>query len=29
MAQRIYQLNAKAVQVADELEKMTNEIRGW
>lgn len=27
MAQRIYQLNAKAVQVADELEKMTNEIR--
>jgi flagellar basal-body rod protein FlgG len=28
MAQRIYQLNAKAVQVADELEKMTNEIRG-
>ena len=28
MAQRIYQLNAKAVQIADELEKMTNEIRG-
>ena len=28
MAQRIYQLNAKAVQVADELEKMTNELRG-
>ena len=27
MAQRIYQLNAKAVQIADELEKMTNEIR--
>lgn len=27
MAQRVYQLNAKAVQVADELEKMTNEIR--
>jgi flagellar basal-body rod protein FlgG len=26
MAQRIYQLNAKAMQVADELEKMTNEI---
>ncbi|MFC3909478.1 flagellar hook-basal body protein [Legionella dresdenensis] len=27
MAQRIYQLNAKAVQIADELEKITNEIR--
>lgn len=27
MAQRVYQLNAKAVQIADELEKMTNEIR--
>ncbi|CAM2804920.1 flagellar hook-basal body protein [Legionella worsleiensis] len=27
MAQRIYQLNAKAVQIADELEKLTNEIR--
>lgn len=27
MAQLIYQLNAKAVQIADELEKMTNEIR--
>jgi flagellar basal-body rod protein FlgG len=27
MAQRIYQLNAKAVQIADELEKMINEIR--
>ena len=27
MAQRIYQLNAKTVQIADELEKMTNEIR--
>lgn len=27
MAQRIYQLNAKAVQIADELEKMTIEIR--
>lgn len=27
MAQRVYQLNAKAVQVADELEKMTNELR--
>lgn len=27
MAQRIYQLNAKAVQIADELEKMTNELR--
>lgn len=26
LAQRIYQLNAKAVQIADELEKMTNEI---
>ncbi|WP_028388042.1 flagellar hook-basal body protein [Legionella fairfieldensis] len=26
-AQRVYQLNAKAVQIADELEKMTNEIR--
>lgn len=28
MAQRVYQLNAKAVQIADELEKITNEIRG-
>lgn len=28
MAQRTYQLNAKAVQIADELEKLTNEIRG-
>lgn len=28
MAQRVYQLNAKAVQIADELEKTTNEIRG-
>ncbi len=27
MAQRVYQLNAKAVQIADELEKMTNELR--
>lgn len=27
MAQRVYQLNAKAIQVADELEKMTNELR--
>jgi len=27
MAQRVYQLNAKAVQIADELEKLTNEIR--
>ena len=27
MAQRVFQLNAKAVQIADELEKMTNEIR--
>jgi flagellar basal-body rod protein FlgG len=27
MAQRIYQLNTKAVQIADELEKMINEIR--
>ncbi len=27
MAQRIYQLNAKAVQIADELEKITDEIR--
>lgn len=27
MAQRVYQLNAKAIQIADELEKMTNEIR--
>lgn len=27
MAQRVYQLNAKAVQIADELEKITNEIR--
>jgi flagellar basal-body rod protein FlgG len=27
MAQRAYQLNAKAVQIADELEKMTNELR--
>lgn len=27
MAQRIYQLNAKAVQIADEMEKITNEIR--
>lgn len=28
LAQRIYQLNAKAVQIADELEKLTNELRG-
>jgi flagellar basal-body rod protein FlgG len=28
LTQRIYQLNAKAVQIADELEKMTNELRG-
>lgn len=28
MAQRIYQINAKALQVADEMEKETNEIRG-
>lgn len=28
MAQRIYQLNAKAAQIADELEKITNEIHG-
>ncbi|MBA3537481.1 MAG: flagellar hook-basal body complex protein [Tatlockia sp.] len=27
LAQRIYQLNAKAVQIADELEKLTNELR--
>lgn len=27
MAQRVYQLNAKAVQVADEMEKITNELR--
>lgn len=27
MAQRVYQLNAKAVQIADELEKTTNDIR--
>ena len=27
MAQRVYQLNAKAAQIADELEKLTNEIR--
>lgn len=27
IAQRVYQLNAKAVQIADELEKMINEIR--
>lgn len=27
MAQRAYQLNAKAVQIADELEQLTNEIR--
>ena len=27
MAQRVYQLNAKAVQIADELEKLTNELR--
>ncbi|CDZ77067.1 Distal rod protein [Legionella massiliensis] len=26
LAQRVYQLNAKAIQIADELEKMTNEI---
>ncbi len=26
MAQRVYQLNAKAAQIADELERMTNEI---
>lgn len=28
LAQRVYQLNAKAIQIVDELEKMTNEIRG-
>ncbi|WP_347251586.1 flagellar hook-basal body complex protein [Legionella sp.] len=28
LAQRVYQLNAKAIQIADELEKTTNEIRG-
>jgi len=28
MTQRIYQINAKAVQIADEMEKLTNEIRG-
>lgn len=28
LAQRVYQLNAKAIQIADELEKATNEIRG-
>ncbi|WP_081964886.1 flagellar hook-basal body complex protein [Legionella norrlandica] len=28
MAQRIYQLNAKTVQIANELEKITNEIPG-
>jgi flagellar basal-body rod protein FlgG len=27
MAQRIYQINAKAMQIADELERLTNEIR--
>ncbi len=27
LAQRVYQLNAKAVQIADELEKLTNELR--
>lgn len=27
MAQRVYQLNAKAAQIADEMEKLTNEIR--
>lgn len=27
MAQRVYQLNAKAMQIADELEKITNEMR--
>lgn len=27
MAQRVYQLNAKALQIADELEKLTNELR--
>lgn len=27
MAQRVYQLNAKAVQIADELEQLTNELR--
>lgn len=27
MAQRVYQLNAKAAQIADELERITNEIR--
>ncbi|PJD92357.1 MAG: flagellar basal body rod protein FlgG [Legionella sp.] len=27
MAQRVYQLNAKAAQIADELERLTNEIR--
>jgi len=26
MAQRIYQLNAKAIQIADEMEKVTNEM---
>lgn len=28
MAQRVYQINAKALQIADEIEKETNEIRG-
>lgn len=27
MAQRVYQLNAKAAQIADELEQLTNELR--
>lgn len=27
MAQRVYQLNAKAAQIADEMEKLTNELR--
>ncbi|ARG96969.1 flagellar hook-basal body protein [Legionella micdadei] len=27
LAQRVYQLNAKAVQITDELERITNEIR--
>ncbi|MDI9817563.1 MULTISPECIES: flagellar hook-basal body protein [unclassified Legionella] len=27
LAQRVYQLNAKAIQIADELEKMINEVR--
>jgi flagellar basal-body rod protein FlgG len=28
LAQRIYQINARAMQIADEMEKLTNEIRG-